>query len=216
MRTTDNLGLIVWDLSSDLFDHDELAFNWDTIDAALAAMSDLNNIGPDRIQIFSSIPSSGNFPGRLVMLSANTGGFMAWTLIRYDGSNWRTVGPFEIMPSLPTQNNWNGRTIMLSSEVTGIPPAPQFPAWSMVRYDGSAWALIGGTTVINNYYTTDPNPSPDPTDDDDDPTKIKGQNTHGDVLFSNRGRGMVLIDRTSGLYYRVFVDKGGLLMEKVS
>lgn len=125
MRTTSK-GLVVWDLSTDSFSHTQLAANWDTLDALFVA-------GPNTVQVVSSIPGSGLFAGMVLMLSNASGGFPAWTMIRYDGSAWRAVGPFEILPALPVSGNFPGRIVILSAANGG------FGAWAIVVYNGSAW-----------------------------------------------------------------------------
>ena len=147
IRTTSNLGLRVWDNPSDQFSPTDLAFNWDKLD------SDYGRARPaNQAETLSTVPSSGNFDGRLVYLTASDQGFPAKTLIRYNGSSWATVGPFEIQSSVPTLGNYAGRMVLLSAAASG------FPAWSLIRYDGSAWGqAINGVDVSatvpasNNY-----------------------------------------------------------------
>jgi hypothetical protein len=112
MATTTVKGLYVWDLETDQFDHTELEANWQLIDSWLGKAQ--------YAETLPSIPVLGNFAGRLVMLSAPAGGFPIYTLIRYDGSAWRSVGAMEILPAIPTLNNYVGRLIMLSADDGGF------------------------------------------------------------------------------------------------
>ena len=134
-RVTPRLGLYVWDLTTDPFDHVELADNWDAIDAqAFIAKG---------FEIVSSLPTTGNFPGRVVMLSSPSGGFAAWTLCRFDGGAWAPIGAIEIHPSLPS-NPTEGRMVILSAANSG------FAAWTLLRYSGAAWRPIGDIAVYEN------------------------------------------------------------------
>lgn len=137
MRTTTNLGLVVWDSASDPFDSAQLAANWDAIDA------DYSRSRPtDRAEILAAVPNTGNFNGRLVYLSAADSGFAAGTLIRYHGAVWKPVGPFEVFASVPTLSNYAGRLVLLSAASSG------FAAWTLIRYDGSSWATANYTFEI--------------------------------------------------------------------
>ncbi len=66
---TSSKGLVIWDLSSDRFDHTQLAANFNTIDGWLGKAQ--------YVETLSALPSSGNFAGRLVMLNTANGGFPA-------------------------------------------------------------------------------------------------------------------------------------------
>jgi microcystin-dependent protein len=117
MRTTTNYGLIVWNLGSDEFNHADLEYNWDTIDAALDAIGT-----PAHIDQGTSLPTglTGADAGHLFYLTAAASGFAADTVVRYDGSSWRTVGPVEIFSSFPTSGNFSGRIVALSTDKTSI------------------------------------------------------------------------------------------------
>src|SRR4026207_1950124 len=93
-RTTTNHGLFVWDLETDPSNHTQLAANWDNIDTKLLKAGSGGSMAG--VETLAAIPGSGNFAGRLVMLSSADGGFPAWTLLRYDGSAWRNAGAIEI------------------------------------------------------------------------------------------------------------------------
>lgn len=147
MRTTSNLGLRVWDSPSDQFSPTDLSFNWDKIDADYLRARPAN-----QVENLSAVPASGNFDGRLVYLTATDSGFPAKTLIRYNGSSWQVVGPFEVSASLPTLSNYAGRLVLLSAAASG------FSAWTLVRYDGTSWAQavrgvdISATVPATNNY----------------------------------------------------------------
>ena len=180
-------GFYVWDLTTDAFSHAQLAANWDLADSLFD-----QSINPAKqVEISATVPASGNFAGRVVMLNAATGGFAAWTMIRYDGANWRPIGPFEILPSVPVSGNFAGRVIILSAANGG------FDAWSMIRYDGTSWGVVGGFGNINTGG-------------------VSGLQIAGDVYFSNSARGPVLKDRTTGENWRLFIDNGRLLHELVT
>lgn len=181
-------GFYVWDLTTDSFSHSQLAANWDLVDALLSSAA-------QSLQLAAAVPTTGNFAGRLVMLSAANSGFAAWTLIRYDGSAWRAVGPLEILPAVPTLGNYPGRVVVLSSASGG------FAAWSVIGYDGTAWSVIGGFASVSTGGGA---------------SNISGLSTSGDVYFTSSGRGPILIDRVTGTKYRLFIYNGKLESEQVS
>jgi len=110
--TSSSKGLTIWDLSTDRFDHTQLAANFTTIDGWLGKAQ--------YAETLAALPSSGNFAGRLVMLNTTASGFPAWSLVRYDGSNWRNAGSIEILPTLPTLSNYAGRVVILSAADSGF------------------------------------------------------------------------------------------------
>jgi hypothetical protein len=197
MARTTSKGLHVWDQEDDQFNHNELAENWDKIDALLDTLDSEVTPGPKRIQTLAALPTDNLFPGRLVMLSNASGGFPGWTICRYDGSAWRPVGPPEILPAIPTLGNFAGRMVILSANSGG------FSAWDLVRFDGAQWAGVG--TIGLNAYSSGGGA-----------LNISGVSTTGDIYFSNSARGPVLIDRTTGQKVRLFFDKGGLHFEVVT
>lgn len=180
-------GLYVWDLSTDNFNHTQLAANWDLVDSLLGSPA-------TSIQTLSAVPTTGNFAGRLVMLNATDSGFGAWQLIRYNGSTWQAVG-YEILPAVPTSGNFAGRVVVLSAS------SGAFNAWDMIKYDGSAWNIVGGFASVNTGAGA---------------TNIKGLSNAFDVYISDSARGFVLKDRTTGSTYRLYVNSGALGMELVS
>lgn len=189
MARTTAKGLYVWDLEGDTFNHTQLAANWDTIDSLLG-------VAATQVQTLATLPTSGNFAGRLVMLSGADGGFPAWTLVRYDGSTWRNAGAIEILPAVPSSGNYAGRIVMLSAASGG------FSAWSAIRYDGAAWDnLAGGMSTVNTGAAAN---------------NIKGLQTPGDLYISDSARGFVLVDRASGIRRRLFLNGGNLSMEVVT
>lgn len=186
MARTTTHGLYVFDLSTDQYNHVQVASNWDTIDGWYGLAT--------HAETLATVPSSGNFAGRLVMLSGADSGFAAWTLIRYDGAAWRAVG-YEVLPAVPTLSNFPGRVVVLSSASSG------FSQWDMIRYDGSAWDRIGGWASVNTGNGA---------------TNIKGLQTAFDVYVSDSARGFILKDRVSGTNYRLYMTGGGLAIEAVS
>lgn len=187
MARSTSKGLYVFDLTTDQYNHTQVAANWDLIDSLLGAAA-------TSVQTLAAVPSTGNFAGRLVMLSATDSGFPAWALIRYDGSAWRTVG-YEILPAVPTLGNFSGRVVMLSAANSG------FNAWDMIRYDGSAWDRIGGWASVNTGSGA---------------LNIKGLTTALDTYISDSARGFVLKDRTSGNTFRLVLNNGVLGYEQVT
>lgn len=183
MRTSVPNGTIpyVWDQTNDVFDYTQLAANNDAIDAAIALPRTANAItqvaalpvglnattdrgkvyfltSPDQsfvagsivrwtgsdfrnvqaTEVLSTVPTLNNYDGRTVLLSGASGGFAAWTLIRYQGGTWYIVNQgIEAQAVLPSAAAYAGRVILLSSASGG------FPAYSVVRSDGAAWALVG-------------------------------------------------------------------------
>jgi hypothetical protein len=187
MARTTPKGLHVWDLEADPFNHTQLAANWDLIDSLLGTPA-------TSIQTLAAVPSSGNFAGRTVMLSAANSGFPAWQLIRFDGSAWRAIG-YEILPAVPTVGNFAGRIVVLSAANGG------FNAWDMIKYDGSAWNIVGGFLNINNGGGA---------------TNIRGLQTPLDVFISDSARGFVVKDRSTGTNYRLTIVSGTLGLEVVT
>jgi hypothetical protein len=181
-------GFYVWNLTTDSFSHTQLAANWDLLDTLLSTPA-------TSVETLTAVPGSGNFAGRLVMLSAADGGFAAWTLIRYDGSSWRAVGPFEILPAVPVAGNYAGRIVILSASDGG------FSAWSVIRYDGSSWSVVGGFTQVNTGGGA---------------TNIVGLQTSGDIYYSAAARGPVMVDRNSGVKRRIYFIDGVLASEVVT
>ena len=187
------MGLHVWDLESDQYNHTQLAFNWDTIDAR---MGDMQAGGrPRAVEILASLPGSGNFAGRLVMLSAANGGFPAWTMVRYDGSAWRNAGAIEILATVPTAGNYSGRVVVLSAADSG------FAAWDIIRYDGSAWDILGGWKKVSTGGGA---------------LNISGLQQTGDAYITDANRGVVLVDRLDGTKHRLFISDNAVYTEIVT
>lgn len=187
----------MWNLEDDPFNHVELANNWDRIDALLDTLDSEITPGPKRIQTLPSLPTTGNFIGRLVMLNSANGGFAAMSLMKFDGSSWRPVATPEILPTVPTAGNFAGRVVMLSQANGG------FEAWTLIRYNGSTWAGIGGTNI--DAYSSGVGA-----------LKINGIATAGDMYFSQALHGIVMIDRTTGTKRRLYFDQGVLGFEVVT
>lgn len=90
------------------------------------------------VELQSTLPTLNNFDGRLVLLSATTGGFTAWTLVRYLSGSWYQVNQgIEIVSAVPVSNNFAGRVVILSSA------SGPFNAYEVIRYDGSNYKLVG-------------------------------------------------------------------------
>ena len=81
MYTTPNLGLKVWDADADTFNRQDLIDNWTAIDTDSTRQRSAN-----QVEILASVPVTNLFDGRLVYLTAASGGFAAKTVIRYNGS----------------------------------------------------------------------------------------------------------------------------------
>lgn len=180
-------GLQVWDLDTDQFDHTMLSGNWDLINDLLGAPA-------SQVETLPALPTTGNFAGRVVMLSGSDGGFQPWTLVRYDGSSWRPVNQIEIQPTIPTSGNFAGRVVILSAASSG------FPQWGIVRYDGSSWAIVGGWQTVNTGSGT---------------ANISGLQSSGDIYANSTTKGFVIKDRLNGQSYRLFFTNGNLAYEVV-
>jgi hypothetical protein len=186
MRITPK-GLIVWDSTGDLYDHDDLAANWDLIDGLFGTL-------PQGVEILAALPTTGNFAGRMIMISSAAGGFAQWSLLRFDGSAWRSMG-YDLLSALPTNGNYGGRLVMLSAANGG------FSQWDLVKYDGTTWTLAG---VWNRVTTGGAG------------TNITGVSFANDVYVTSSARGFVLVDRTTGTKYRLYINNGGLATEVVT
>lgn len=195
MRNTAH-GLIVWNNTTDNFDHTELAANWDLIDSYWVGFDSVTAL-PKKITTVSSLPSSPQ-AGDLCMLTVSviSGGVSlpAWSLLRYDGAQWLPVGDVNVQNALPS-SPFSGEIVVLSAATS------QFPAWSVVRYDGLNWNHVG----IFGYANTGSGAG-----------NIKGAQINGDVYVNTAARGLVLVDRATGLTYRVYINNSTLTLESVS
>lgn len=192
MARVTSKGLYAWDFATDSFNHNQLVANWDLIDSYLVGFDTTTKL-PKRVQTVTTVPGSGT-AGDLCMLTATNGGFQPYTLLKYDGSNWRPVG-YEIVPAVPISGLFAGRIVILSAA------SGSFNAWDMIRYDGSTWAIVGGLYSISTGGGA---------------LNISGLQSNGDVAFASGNRGVVFPDRTTGQKYRVYIDNGGIFTEKVS
>lgn len=192
MARVTSKGLFVWDLSTDSFNHSQLAANWDTIDSYLVGFDGTTKL-PKRINQVATVPLSGT-AGDICMLTATNGGFQPYTILKYDGTTWKSVG-YEIVPTVPVSGLFAGRVVVLSSASGG------FNAWDMIRYDGSTWTIIGGLGSVNTGGGA---------------LNIVGFSTGGDLQFTSGVRGTVYTDRTTGLKYRLYIDNAGIFTEKVT
>lgn len=187
MRTTSK-GLTVWDLATDSFSYSQLAANWDLVDSLLGASS-------KSVESMATVPTTGNFRGRLVYLTAADSGFQSDTIIRYDGSAWRAVGPIEVHPTVPSASNHAGRLVILSAATGG------FDQWSVIKYNGTTWELVGGWANANTGGGAG---------------NIQGLQTNKDIYITDSGRGLVQIDRATGTKYRIYINNGTLETEVVT
>jgi len=191
MRHTSK-GLTVWNNSSDNFDHTALAANWDLIDSYWAGF-DSNTQLPNRISTVTTFPSSPT-AGQLVMPTVNIGNIPAYSLARYDGTQWLQVGDVTIQSTLPATPT-SGQIVVLSTATTN------FPAWSTVRYDGSAWNYVGVFGYVNTGTGS---------------THMQGARISGDVYIDTATRGLILVDRVTGAKTRIYLSNGSWGFEAVS
>jgi hypothetical protein len=189
---TPNHGLYVWDLETDQFNHIQLKTNWDVVDGRLLANSNTKGV-----ETLAAVPGSGNYNGRLVMLSAADSGFAAWTLIRYDGAAWRSTSAVEISSIIPVSGNYAGRVVVLSAAVGG------FAAWDVIRYDGSQWNVLGAWKTVNTGAGA---------------LNIKGVQLSDDqdAYIPDSDRGLVLVDRVDGTKHRLYISDNAVYTEIVT
>ena len=198
MRTTPNLGLKVWDLSTDPYEHDDLALNWDKIDALSSGVAGLAAAARSVRQITTLTPGTNgpvNPPanGDLCICLSAVASFAADTLIRYNGATWRSVGGLELLSALPTTENFVGRVVLLTSA------SGSFSSGDLVRNtDGAnAWTLVGPLARSSASGVT-------------------GYETTGDIYINSTAQGLILKDRTNGKKYRLFFTGGGFSQEEVT
>jgi hypothetical protein len=140
MRTTATLGLKVWNDPSDQFNTNDLAANWDAIDAYASSP----------VPSASSVQKGTTLPGGLVsgdagtifFLTAAASGFAANTLLEWNGTQWNVVGPRETLAAVPVSGNYAGRMVLLSAASGG------FTQWSLIFYDGTTWQKVGGSVEL--------------------------------------------------------------------
>jgi len=84
-----------------------------------------------------SLPTSGNYQGRIVTLTASDGGFQANDVVvnTNGATSWKKVGGVGVGTSLPG-SPIAGDLFLLTAAASG------FPAWSLVTYTGSAWTRV--------------------------------------------------------------------------
>lgn len=192
MAQTTAKGLFVWNLSTDAFNHVQLAANWDLVEAYWVGFDATTKL-PKRVNTSATVPVGGT-AGDLVMLTAITGGYDAYTMMRYDGTNWRPVG-HERLAAVPVSGLYAGRIVMLTAANGG------FNAYDLIRYDGAAWSIIGGLAAVNTGGGA---------------LNIQGLAASGDLKFNSGSRGVVFTDRTTGFFWRVYVDNATIKFEKVT
>lgn len=192
MARTTSKGLFVWDLTTDSFNHSQLAANWDLVDAYWVGFDSTTKL-PKRINTTATFPVGGT-AGDLAMLTGTSSGYQPYTLLKYDGVNWRPTS-IEYAPTVPSLGNFAGRTVILTAANSG------FNAYDMIRYDGVAWSTVGGFGNVSTGGGA---------------LNISGLQIAGDVYISSGSRGLVLTDRTTANKYRLYIDNGDLRLEKVT
>lgn len=193
MARTTTGGLFVWDLSTDPYDHTQLAANWDLVQSYWVGFDTTTKLAK-RLNTSATVPGSGTL-GDIVFLTATNGGFAANTFLKYDGSAYRPVGGIEIQPAVPVSGNFAGRVVILSAADSG------FAAWTIIRYNGTTWDIVGGWSAINNGAGA---------------LNIKGVQQAFDAFISDSARGLVLKDRTTGTNYRLYFNNGNMAFEAVT
>ena len=160
-----------------------------------------------------------------------------WSLI--DG--WLGKAQYiETLSAAPTTNNFAGRMVMLNTADSG------FPAWTLIRYDGSAWKNAGAIEILpavptlSNYAGRIVVLSADNggflawdviiydgsawnavggfkgVNTGTLATNIQGRQTAKDVYITDSARGIVLVDRTGGAKRRIYFNNGVLTSEAVT
>lgn len=124
----------VWDQNNDVFDHNQLAANWDAGDAAIALPRTANAV----TQV-ASLPVGLNNTtdrGKIYYLTAADQSFTAGALVKWAGTDFRNFHREELLSALPTLNNFDGRTVLLTAANGG------FAAWTLVRYLTGSWYIV--------------------------------------------------------------------------
>jgi len=135
MARTTSKGFKVWNLSTDPYNHQDLVDNWDLLDELLSGTSETG--AAKSVQSISTFtpgvggPESPVAAGDVAVTNAVVDGYAAWTLFKYDGSNWRPIGPVEVQSSVPGSNLFSGRLVVLSAA------ASNFQAWSLIGINRS-------------------------------------------------------------------------------
>lgn len=100
-------------------------------------------VGPPEIQ--SGLPTNSNFAGRMVVLSAPSGGFSAWdVVINTDGANsWQVVGGVSRSTTVAGfTNNYAGKLGVLTAADSG------FDAYSLLIFNGTSWQAVDTRGVL--------------------------------------------------------------------
>ena len=124
----------VWDQNSDVFDHTQLAANWDALDVAAAAPRTSNAVTQT-----ATLPVGLNNTtdrGKIYFLTATDQGFPVGTIARWTGSAWQDIKGIELQSTLPVLNLFDGRTVLLTGAASG------FAAWTLVRYQSGSWYVV--------------------------------------------------------------------------
>lgn len=201
MARTTTHGLFVWDLGADAFNHAQLAANWDNVETLFTR-------GPQNVQLINTLTPGGSGPrtplssGDIAMTSTTVASFRPQTLIRYDGSAWRAVGGVEVQPDLPASENFIGRSILLTANAS----LGTYLSGDLVRNTTGGntitdWSLVGPLSRFSSGGGA---------------TNISGLQFNGDIYINNAARGMVHIDRTTGVKYRIYFNNGDMYSEVVT
>lgn len=111
-------------------------------------------VGPVEVQ--SGLPTSGNFQGRVIVLSTAASGFSQWDMVvNTDGANsWNKVGAVATSATVAGfSNNYAGKLGVLTSADS------PYSAYSLLVYTGSAWQSVEtrgvqtGTSLPGSPYT---------------------------------------------------------------
>jgi len=144
MRSTPNIGLTVWDNASDEFSPAQLAANWDSIDASVGTAGKaarIQKLSADMsLSALPTLTNSASDIGKLIYIDVAVTGYNTHSIVRWDGTAWRTIGPFPTFASLPTVGNFQGRMIVLTSASGGFNANDV-----VVNTDGAnSWAKVNG------------------------------------------------------------------------
>ena len=131
---TPNLDLTLWDSPTDQFSSADLVDNFQKIDADYTRPRPAN-----QVENLAAVPAIGNFNGRLIYLTAADAGFAAGTVLEYQSTVWKVVGPVEVLAAVPSTGNYAGRMVLLSAANGG------FESWTLIRYNGTSWATANRT-----------------------------------------------------------------------
>lgn len=195
MARTTTSGFKVWNLTTDTYNHQDLADNWDLLETLITRsgknIQAVNNLTGGA----ANGPRNTVAQGDLAVTTTTVENFPSGTLIQYTGSDWKTVGPVEVVATLPTQHNYTGRVIFLTASVSN------FIANSLLYYTGSTWDYASGFTKTYTGAASN---------------NISAFTTTSDLYINSATRGPILVDRTTSTKYRLYINNGILNIETVS